>query len=1154
MGRKSDDFHLKNNLCKGIKFDFEARLVAQRWLWPGLLVVLLLGLPALQPPQLQAQVLTGEITGTVVDPSGAAIPKAKVTITNADENVVQRVVYTDGQGQFTAPLLAIGRYRLKVEAKGFNTSTVQGVEVHVGLPISVPIAMAMGSVSQSISVNASNVVPELQTSAAGTLINSRNMTQLSLSSRNFLQMLYLQPGISGGIPGPDGRGNITSRGAVNTQQFSVNGLQTNSNGYFLDGQDMVKRAGQQPVVFPGIDFIQEMNLQRSNYGAEYGGSGAAVISVQTRSGTTAFHGRAFEFFRSQILNANGYFNNLAGILRPGIRYNDYGFALGGPVWIPHLTNRNTTKTFFFVGQEYLRQETSVEQHVTDIPTLLQRQGKFGAPVCVTYDAAGKCTKTASSITSINPTAQTYLKDIISRLPLPNDPNDPQGLIATSPGTNNETQTIIRIDHQFNQKLSVFFRYLDDPFHLVVPDGFLQPSSIPGVATSTATDGSTNWLGHFTYVINANNVLEGGFATRQNWVTANAIGYMTQANSPDIQPTLPFTATLGQVPGLHIYTSNYAVNSPYRESAPDTQIFVNDTSTVGRHTLQFGFNLELEQSGGTDAQSNAGKFNFNPGQVPKGGATPFDQSFANFLLGNVATFTQASVAAGSDPHANIYEAYAQDDFHAAQRLTLNGGIRYSYFAEPTTGALPGFPHLPAVNFDPAAFQPSEVPAINSLGLICTTAPCAGGAAPNPHYNPQNGLIVGSKDSPYGAKVMTQPFLTFAPRVGFDLNVHQDGSLALRGGYGVYYLSIPLTDFHAMINTDFPNVVQTTISNTSFNSPGNGSPIPSPVPLKAIEPNNSAPYVQAWNLDLQQEIANNTMIDIGYYGNLAQHQTATVELNQPSSGVFVQKGIIPGNTVTVGNSQRLNQIRPYLGYGSIASDQTIFSSHYNSLQASLTRRTHNGSTLSLNYTFSRGLGNVGTPQNFYNLAPEYGPDPNDRTNIFNGSFVYPLPFFAAQHGIVSYLLGGWETSGIVSYGSGFYLTAQTVAVDPGGIGLLDGPAKGRPDYLSNPNQGSPRTVPEWFNKNAFREVPAGEYRPGNDPVHNIYGPGYENWDLSLFKNIQFERSFNMQLRAEAFNAFNHVNYAGIATTLGQTNYGEVTSTGPARVLQLAAKISF
>ena len=701
---------------------------------------------------------------------------------------------------------------------------------------------------------------------------------------------------------------------------------------------------------------------------------------------------------------------------------------------------------------------------------------------------------------------------------------------------------------------MFFRYVDDPFHLLVPNGFLATSAIPGVATSNTTDGSTNWLGHATYVINSNNVVEGGFANRQNWVTSQAVGSLTQANSPDIRPTLPYTATLGQVPSLGIFSSTYAVTSPYNERDPLTQIFANDTSTLGRHTLQFGFNLEYQQSGGTNAQANSGKFSFSPGVLPAGGATKFDQAFANFLQGSVSTFAQDSISTASFPHANIYEAYAQDDFHASARLTLNGGVRYSYFAIPSSGTLHGYPLLPIVNFDPATYNPANAPAIDTSGLICTAAPCAGGSAPNPNYDPQNGLIIPGMNSPYGSKPTSQPELTFAPRVGFALDVHGNGRLALRGGYGIYFVEVPQTLFHAMANGNFPNVLHTTISNTTFANPASGVTRKSPVPVTAVQPNTSAPYVQAYSLDLQQQIGPNSVLDIGYYGNRALHQGAAIELNQPIPGAYVQAGIIPGNVLTAGNSQRLNQIRPYGGYASIASTQPIFSSNYNSLQASFTRRVRNGTIFSLHYTFSKSLSNIGTPQNIYNIAAEYGPTPQDRTNIFNASFVYPLPFYRGEQGLTGHLLGGWETSGIVSYGSGQFSTATTPSVDPGGLGILDGPAAARPDYVSNPNVGAPHSVQQWFNTNAFATVPATQYRPGNDGTSNILGPGYGNWDLSVFKNVRFERSLNLQIRAEAFNVFNHVNYANIATALGQTNYGQVTSAGPARVLQLAAKVRF
>lgn len=713
MIRKHECVH--NATMRTVRYDLEPR---RAWRWTRRANLLLIVMSCLCFAVSFGQNLTGEIDGVVKDSSGAVVPNAPVTVTDTDQNLTVRTLRTDQQGRFTVPLLPVGRYSLKVELAGFKTSTVSDLQVHVNEPISVPVVLSLGTAAQTVTVTASDLTLQLDSPAAGTLIDHTQMTQLSLSNRNFLQTLYLQPGISGGIPGPDARGNVTSTGKVNTQTFSVNGLPVSANGYYLDGQDMLKKAGQQPMVFPGVDFIQEQNLQRGSYGAQFGGPGSATVSIQSKSGGTSFHGGAFEFFRSQLLDANGYFNNLVNAPIPGLRYNDYGYYLGGPVWIPGLSNRNTSKTFFFFGQEYLREEDSTQQHITNVPTALQRQGIFDAPVCITYNSSGKCSQTATSITNIDPTAQAYLKDIVDKVPVPNNPSDPQGLITYSTGVDNETQTIIKIDHQFTQRLSAFFRYLDEPFHLLAPNGFTAPSAIPGVAISTLTAGSTNWLGHATYVVNSNNVLAGGFAMRQGWVTGQGIGSMMQASSPDIQIKLPYATNLGQVPHLAISGATYAVKSPSDERDPLMQIFLNETSTTGRHTFNTGFSLEYDQAGGDDSSANAGNFRFAPGTLPPGGATQFDQAFANFLLGNVSTFTQVSVDAAVAPHSNVYEAYAQDDFHATQRLTLNAGIRYSYMAEPTSDRVPGLQTLlQGVNFDPSKYNYANAPMIDSSGLIC-----------------------------------------------------------------------------------------------------------------------------------------------------------------------------------------------------------------------------------------------------------------------------------------------------------------------------------------------------------------------------------------------------------------------------------------------------
>ena len=1138
-------------------------------------VVLLAAALLLSPTHASAQVLTGEIDGTVHDASGAVIPNATVTITNSDQNLVERTVKTDSVGQFTAPLLSVGSYSINVEAPGFQTSVINNIQVHVGQPSAIPVSLSAGQVSQTVDVSASETTAQLDSASSSTLIEGKQAADLPLSSRNYLQLLYLQPGISGGIPGPDERGNITFTGQVNTQSFSVNGNGTAANAYFVDGADTLKRAGQQPVAFPGVDFIQEINLQRADYGAEFGGAGAAFVSVQTKSGASSFHGGAFGFFRSQIFNANTYLNNSVGAPRGAQRYADFGYYVGGPVLIPGFGTRSNPKTFFFFGQEYLRSLQQQSVSITNISTAAQRMGVFGVPVCVTYAASGACAATgsATSIATTDPTAQQYLKDIINKLPLPNNPNDPQGLITQSQGTNNERQTLIRIDHQFNSKLSVFFRYLDDPFNLVVPGGFQLTSQIPGVATSSMTNGSTNWLGHFTYVINPNHILEGGYATRANWVTAQPIGYLEASNSPDIHVQLPYASTLGQVPHININGSNFAVTGPYNERNPVTQVFLNNTNSLGRHTFKLGVNVELELGGSTAASANAGTFTFSPGTLvgaPAGSPagtpveTQFDQAFANFLLGRVTTFTQTATDVAGTNHSNIYEGYVQDDFHISRRLTLTAGMRYSYFAAATSADLAGHPQLPVLNFDPATYSAAAAPALTATGVVCTAMPCYGGKTPNPNYSTTNGIIVGDLNSPFGTDVQTTPNKTFAPRVGFTYDVFGDGKTALRGGFGIYYFAVPANQAKFATSQDPPNVNNVTINNTTFANPSGGTTPPiSPTILQALQINDPAPYSEQYSLDVQHEVFK-FLLDVGFYGNHGVHLFANIDTNQAPQGLYAQTaGLIPGTpnpVVTAGNTADLNNIRPYLGYSSITSQADIFSSNYNSLQATVRRPVKGGGIITGAYTWSNGLTNARTPQNSANIAAEYGRTTFDRTNVFNVSFTYPIPIFLAQKGLVGRIVGGFEITGIGSYGSGQFLTETTNAVDPGGVGLLVGPATGRPDYITNPNAGALHAykpsapVKTWFNISSFALVPAGQFRVGDDANSNILGPGYESWDLSVHRNIRLYRETNFQFRAEAFNAFNHSNPSAIGTTVGATNNGQVTAYGPNRTLQLGGRFTF
>ena len=1121
-----------------------------------------------------AQELTGEIDGHVLDSSGAAVQNVTVIVRNEDQKLVARTLKTNAQGQFTASLLPLAHYSVTATAAGFQSDTV-GVDVHTGINSTANFELKPGSVTEAVTVTSDAVTePQLDNSAAGTLIPSTKITQLSLSSRNFVQLVAIQPGVSGGIPGgTQDRGAIASGGSVNSASYEVNGIPSQFNGYFMDGQDLQRRSagGNQIGAYPGIDFIQEINLQRSNFGAQYGGSGSAFVSIATKQGSTAFHGSVYDFFRSQVLNANNYFNNLAGVPRPLLRYQDFGYEIGGPIWIPRHGSRDNAKTFFVFGQEFLRSENSVQTTLTNVPTAQQRQGIFTSAVCTSYNATGKCANTGvTQITAINPEAQAYLTDVINKVPLPNSPSDPQGLIVSEAGTNNETQTFVRIDHHFNDKFSVMFRFFNDPFNLVVPYGLRQGVQAPGAGTANVTDGDRAYFGTGTYVVGPNNVLQAGGGYLRSYVTALATGSLLAANSPDIKPVLPYANTTGRVPNLAIGGSTYATISPYTNGEPQTQVFANDTQVLGRHTLSFGFNLEWQKAGNNVATTNAGAYTFKATTVPTGSsATQFQQAFANFLDGSVSTFQQVSPDPSVYLHANLYEAYVQDDFHASSNLTLNVGMRYEYIVSPSSGTLKGHPYLPFVNFLPSHYDATKVPTIDTTGLICLQTPCAGGVKPSTNYSATNGIIVANQSSPYGSKVTTQSHLAFAPRFGFSYNVGGKGNTAIRGGFGLYYLQPTTDNFGTLGSANQPNVQNLSISNASFTNPASSVSVTNPTPLvvKAVQEIWQAPYIESFSLDAQHTIFNSILLDVGYFGNHGVHLPVNADINEALPGAFVSRGTItctpvaPATTcfpsVTATNTPSLNQIRPFLGYGPINSTLQNGTSNYNSLQTSATKRFRTGSLVTFNYTYSRALTNAVSPQNTYNQSAEYGPDGGGRTNLFNFNFVYHLPFFLKERSIRGYALGNWEFSGIVGYGSGQFLTPNTSAVDPAGQGLLaTGTTAGtpRPDYVSNPNVGAPHSFLSWFNKAAFVPVPAGQFRPGTASNGSIIGPGYEDWDVSLYKNVPFGEERNIQFRFETFNVFNHTNFGNISTVTTATNYGQVTSTGAARVLQLAAKVTF
>jgi len=1094
-----------------------------------------------------AQEVTASITGTVRDPSGAAVPGARVTITNTDRGAVVRTTTTGAAGDFSAPLLPIGHYEVTVEAQGFRLARVTGIELHVHEVRTVDVTLEVGSVQQTVTVTATPLQVELESATASHVIVGTQVRELPLNTRNYEQLVALMPGVSSGNPDQLYIGLTNPlTGGTNVISYSVNGNRTSANNWTIDGADNVDRGSNLTLLtYPSVDAIAEFRVLRGLYNPEYGRAGGAIISVVTRSGTSAFHGTVYEFFRNDVLNANNFFNNANRIARPPLRYNNFGYTIGGPVYIPGVYNTKKNKTFFFFSEEFRRVITYGTASAI-VPTSNEKQGLFAHPVCVAFsgpNGTGSCTATSTQVTNISSVAQAYLKDIWSKIP---NPQDPVTHLLFTPLRNkfDFREEIARIDHTFNARWSIFGRYMHDSIPTTEPGGLFTGLGLPNVATTDTNAPGYSWLVQLTGQLSPSLINETGYMFSYGAILSNPVGLINPANSPDIHVNLPFVSTLARVPSISIAGgTGIAGFGPYHDYNRNHTFFDNISKIYNRHTFKAGFVYHHYEKTENAAGGNAGSFSFTQTGKPAG-TSNFEQAWDNFLQGFASNFSQASLDITPDIMDNQWELFGQDTFQWRPNVTLTYGVRVSFFQQPTdaNGLL--------TNFDPLLWNPARAPQIDSNGNVI---PGTG--------DPLNGVIINGQNSPYGQKVANEDYRNIAPRIGIAWDPLGDGRTAVRAGYGIFYDSSLFGIYEQNIFSNPPFVQSISIDNTLLDNPTAGNPRIStaPVALRATPLPYHTPYVQNWSLDVQRQFGAGLVVDVGYYGNKGTHLLGIIDINEVPPGLAASLGL---PTITRTNTARLlNPLRPYRGYNAINTISTRFDSNYNSLQVSVQKRFSQGSLVEANYTWSHCLTDNQTdrstaPQNSYNLAAEYGPCQLDRRHIFTMDYVYALPWLRDQRGVLGHVVGGWELTGIVTAETGLPITVFTASnVDPGGLGYL-GPsaASGRPDRVGDPNSNAPHQVTQWFNTAAFADVPAGANRPGNAPRGAVIGPGLVSWDFGAFKNIRVTERVGLQFRAELFNVLNHTNFLGVGATLGTSTFGRILSAHDPRIAQLALKLNW
>ncbi|HEV7857201.1 MAG TPA: TonB-dependent receptor, partial [Pyrinomonadaceae bacterium] len=1177
-----------------------------------------------------AQETTGNLNGTVKDSSGAAVKGATVTITNEEKKGDVRTVTTNDEGQYSAPNLPVATYTVAVEAPNFKKAVQTGVKLDVNQRRSVDVDLEAGNIAEVVTVEADPVAVELTTPQASTVINGTQVRELSINNRNFLQLVTLAPGVSNDLSDQVYVGTVNPDGQTNTVNISVNGGRSSQNTYLVDGADVTDRGSNITIqAYPSVDSIEEFSVLRSLYPAESGRSGGGQVNIVTRSGGDKFHGSMFEFLRNERLNANDFLTNQTipppfGLdsngkaKRKPFRYNNYGFTVGGPIYFFNFGEGNNggifrklKNTFFFFSEEQRRDLRYPTLPLSSVPDANMRQGIFPIDICLSANAPTTATATClnvlprgtplSSVATINPVAQSYLTNIYSKLPLPTDAVT-RGLTATAINKANFRQEIVKIDHHFTNNVSAFYRFENDKIPTLDANGTFAPrSDLPGVSTTeTNSPGKTHTF-QLTDTLNSKMIVEGRYSYGYGAILSNSVGLIAKSVSP-IAVSLPFPSVRDMVP---IVTGN-GFNAlqgfgDYNNFSWKQNFNGSFTLINGNHTMKFGTTYSLyRKNENALAGVNQGQFSgflntlttsvqqlsvLAPNaatQETNAARRANFQSFANFLLGNNATFTQAHFDYTADFRQNALESYAQDEWRFRPNLTLYYGLRYSRYGQPfdKNGRLS--------NFDPFLFDRAQAPQVTGAGnrVIGTGNLC-------------NGIIVNKRNyqtapnctptvSPYGDKIISTSNKDFAPRVGLAWDPFSKGKTSIRTGYGIYHEQVLAGYAEQILGINPPYQDTITISNTRLDNLGGGSAsAPSPT-LRGIDPNWHTPYMQHWSLDWQQQLGNNTVFTLGYYGSKGTHLIGIVEINELPPGLAINSRCATGANF-LGQSPApatvqcqvpgtgffssaatniLDQLRPYRGYRSITMLEPRFNSNYHSLQISAQHRFAGSSQVNLAYTWSKNLTDeqndrTNAPENSYDIGSEYSRAALDRRHVLSVNYVYELPFFAGEKGLAGKLLGGWQSSGILVYNTGLPFTVTTSAFDASGLGNISALVAGnRPNVTCDPNANAPHTLQKYFNTQCFQANPAVNSTtisntPGNSPRGIINGPSTKRVDFSLMKNIRFSESVRLQLRGEAFNIFNWTSFRSFSTTtlnVTQNTFGAITAVRDPRTIQLGVKFYF
>lgn len=1161
--------------------------------WFYLCMVLLLSMP------LWADV-TGSISGYVRDSSGAALPGAHITITNLATGVVEQTA-TDSQGEYTVLALPPGSYSVSGAAGGFSGSTVNNIDLKVNDQLRVDLNLKVGSVHETVSVEANPLQVQTESTQIGNTIESKQILAMPLNGRSYLDLLALQAGVAPVTSGKVPNDRTVSGLFTNAGNLSVDGQPESANAFLINGIDVNETKDMGAGVIPNLDSIQEFRLITNSFDAEYGKFTGAVTNTITKSGSNRIHGDAFEFIRNRNLDARNYFD----VARADLHRNQFGFTAGGPFWKDHL--------FWFTDYQGTRQSQGASTGLIDVPTSSERSGSFspsdftGASGATTvngsyfasilsqhlgytvtsgepYSIAG-CTGTAQCVfpggvipqTAFDPVAVNELKYI----PVANvDPAN--GLYANSSTANTVTDNNIGERVDFDSKKTgewSFYYHFDDStaFNALAGQSGNGGPPVPGFPGLQPSRNQMFMMSNTkTIGASAVNVARVGFfrtavSTAQPQASTNislaSLGFTTGQGTLGIVPSGPSGYPQSLPPDDF---NNFSVGNDWLNMfQADNNYMVSDMAsrTLANHTLSFGGEYRYYQLNVRNICGPNGYFTFNGSET--------GNDFADFLLGAPAQFVQCSEQLLNN-RARYGALFVQDSWKFRPNLTINAGLRWEV-ATPW--------------WDTDGMLSTAKPGVQSR--IFPTAPLG--------Y-----LVPGDPGVP--STISPTQWNTFAPRIGVAYSPSSStgigskifggpGNSSIRAAYGVYYLGAgDLGNFGVIGDAPWglywqssapPTFDQPYLTRSDGASQGQRFPFTFPTGtgphtnfdfsqfLPLVGPGYSTTskltYAEHYNLSIQRQLSKSTVLTVAYVGTQAHRlqqdkniilgssslcEQLAAEGATPKCGPNTESSIftLPSGGLVYGtmegelDNQSLGPIYNQVAFGGIHLLGNTGNSNYNALEVTVERRARDISLLGA-YTYGKSLDNVSNTLNIRDPQSTYSISPFDLRHNFVVSYTWAIPFARAFPGAPKRLVDGWNLGGITRFATGFPVTLK----QSGDIALtgrsIDFPNVVGPVVKQNPRKSGPTGPNQYFLPSAFASEQLGVI--GDARPRFFSGPGIINTDAGLMKDTAITESTTFEIRAEFFNVFNHANFDTPVGNFSSSQFGQSTNTMPARIGQVSAK---